>query len=120
MCESPISPSSSALGVKAARAFLEDFPADRRAMSVAYEIGQAYEARGRSEEAISAYRDFLEIKYYEPAYDEETTPWPPFLRGNNESGESHAERFERLRMSATYKIGEILFSPVKEQTGNEK
>jgi len=88
------------LGVKAARAFLSDFPADPRAMSVAYEIGQAYEVRGRSEEAINAYKDFLNIEYYEPAYDEE----------RDESGESHAERFQRLRMSATYKIGEILFS----------
>jgi len=94
------------MGVKAAKAFITDFPADARAMSVAYEIGQSYENRGRSEEAISAYRDFLEIKYYEPAYEEE----------DKKTGESYVERFQRLQMSATYRIGDILFSQ-KDYTG---
>jgi len=94
------------LGVKAVKAFLTDFPTDPRAMSVSYEIGQSYQSRGRSEEAISAYRDFLDVEYYEPTYDDK----------KDESGESHAERFQRLRMSATYKIGEILFSQ-KNYTG---
>ena len=87
------------LGVKAVRDFLNDFPGEPRGMSLAFQIGESYQNRGRSEEAISAYQDFLKVEYYEPSYDEE----------KDEKGESHAERYQRLRMSATYRIGEILF-----------
>lgn len=77
-----------AQGVKAVNDFLNDFPSDSRCMSLAFEIGRSYQQLARSSEAISAYRDFLKIEKYEP---------------------DQAEKFQRLRMSATYKIGEILF-----------
>lgn len=96
------------LGVKAAQDFLRDFPTDPRAISVAYEIGQAYSHRGRSMDAIEAYRDFLN----------KTQDTRPMTQDKyiDETGETYAQLFEKLRMSATYKIGEILFAQ-KNYTG---
>ena len=88
------------LGVKAARNFAANFSGDWRAMPLPFEIGQSYARMGRSEEAIEAYRDFLKAEYKEPVYKQK----------EDESSESHAERFLRLQMSATYIIGEILRS----------
>ncbi len=96
----PRSEEDLALGVKAARKFAADFPGDSRAMPLPFEIGQSYQHMGRSEEAIEAYKGFLKAEYREPVYEQE----------EDESGESHAERFLRLRMLATYTIGDILRS----------
>ena len=91
------------LGVKAAEEFLAHFPDDARSASLAYEIAQAYQTRGRSEEAIQAYQDFLAGKGF-------SLPNGEAAMTEDETGESPIERFERLRMSATYKIGEIRFA----------
>jgi len=91
------------LGVKAAKSFLANFPDDVRSVSLAYEIAAAYQARGRSEYAISAYQDFLEGKGFSLPKGEVATT-------KDETGVSPAKRLERLRMSATYKIGEIRFA----------
>jgi tetratricopeptide (TPR) repeat protein len=91
------------LGVKAAKKFLSNFTADVRSVSLAYEIAQAYQVRGRSEDAILAYQDFLEGKGFSLPQGEAATT-------KDEEGESPAERLERLRMSATYNIGEIRFA----------
>ena len=91
------------LGIKAAREFLANFPDDVRSASLAYEIAQAYQARGRSEEAIQAYQDVVEGKGFRLPKGESATT-------KDETGESPPERLERLRMSATYKIGEIRFA----------
>ena len=84
------------LGVQAAKRFLTDFTDDQRAMPLAYEIAQAYQARGRSEDALRAYQDFLD-----EAWDRLSS------LGFDDTGESFAERHRRLRMSATFQIGEI-------------
>ena len=91
------------LGVKAAKEFLAHFPDDVRSASLAYEIAQAYQTRGRSEDAIQAYQDFLAGKGFSLLNGEAAMT-------KDETGESPIERFERLRMSATYKIGEIRFA----------
>ena len=91
------------LGVKAAREFLANFQGDVRSTSLAYEIAHAYQTRGRSEYAIQAYQDVVEGKGFSLPEGEVATT-------KDETGESPAERLERLRMSATYKIGEILFA----------
>jgi hypothetical protein len=91
------------LGVKSARTFMESYPKDARTLSVMYEIAESYSSMGRSEEAISAYRDLLAMEYYDPISGGEYY----------EDSESHTERFQRLRMSSTYKIGEILYSQRK-------
>ncbi|MFQ6042596.1 MAG: tetratricopeptide repeat protein, partial [Candidatus Poribacteria bacterium] len=91
------------LGVKAAMGFLGHFPDDVRSASLAYEIAQAYQTRGRSEEAIQAYRDFLAGKNF-------SLPKGEAAMTKDETGESPIERFERLRMSATYKVGEVRFA----------
>jgi len=91
------------LGAKAAKSFLSNFPDDARSVLLAYEVAEAYQVRGRSEEAITAYQDFLEGKGFSLPEGEVATT-------EDETGESPAERLERLRMSATYKIGEIQFA----------
>jgi len=97
------------LGVKSAKKFLANFSSDVRSVPLAYEIAQAYQSRGRSEEAIRAYQDFLEGKGFSLPEGEAATI-------EDETGESPVERNERLRMSAAYKIGEIRFAQ-KDYTG---
>jgi uncharacterized protein YfaS (alpha-2-macroglobulin family)/TolA-binding protein len=91
------------LGVKAAKKFLADFPNDVRSILLAYEIAQAYQSCGRSEDAIQAYQDVVDGKGF-------SLPNGEIATTKDETGESPAERLERLRMSATYKIGEIRFA----------
>ncbi|MFC1715758.1 tetratricopeptide repeat protein [Candidatus Poribacteria bacterium] len=94
-----------ALAVKAARDFLKTYPRDARAISVAYRIGQLYESRyRRTEGAIKAYREFLNMEYSEPTLG---------VQDMDESGESHTERFQRLRMSALYRLGALLSAQKK-------
>ena len=91
------------LGVKAARKFLADFPNDVRSILLAYEIARAYQSCGRSEDAIQAYQDVVDGKGF-------GLPEGEVVTTKDETGESPVERLERLRISATYKIGEIRFA----------
>jgi len=90
-------------GVKTAKSFLADFPNDPRLVKVAYDIGQSYEKLGWSSEAISAYRDY--IKQELPEFEQADS-----LSDEYKIDESPAELFHELKMSATYKIGKILFA----------
>ncbi|MBI1927250.1 tetratricopeptide repeat protein, partial [Candidatus Poribacteria bacterium] len=92
------------LGAQAAKRFMTDFPGDSRSMSLAYEIAQAFQGRGRSEDALRAFQDFLAGKGF-------TLPTGAQLNAptKDETGESFAERHSRLRMSATFEVGQIRF-----------
>ena len=92
------------LGVQRARRFQDDFPDDRRSMTLAHEIAGAYQQRGRSEEALAAYQGFLDNKGFKIT---------PETRSAEDSSESFAEHHHRLRMSATFQIGAIRFSQRK-------
>ena len=92
------------LGVQCARRFQGDFPDDRRSMTLAHEIAGAYQQRGRSEEALAAYQDFLDNKGFKVTSE---------TRGTEDSSESFAEHHHRLRMSATFQIGAIRFGQRK-------
>ena len=92
------------LGVQCAGRFQGDFPDDRRSMTLAHEIAGAYQQRGRSEEALAAYQDFLDNKGFKVT---------PETRGTEDSSESFAEHHHRLRMSATFQIGAIRFGQRK-------
>ena len=92
------------LGVQCARRFQGDFPDDRRSMTLAHEIAGAYQQRGRSEEALAAYQDFLDNKGFKVTSE---------TRGTEDSNESFAEHHHRLRMSATFQIGTIRFGQRK-------
>ena len=92
------------LGVQRAKHFQDDFPDDRRSMTLAHEIAEAYQQRGRSEEALAAYQDFLDNKAFKVA---------PEAQGAEDSTESLAEHHRRLRMSATFQIGAIRFGQRK-------
>ena len=92
------------LGVQCARRFQDDFPDDRRSMTLAHEIAGAYQQRGRSEEALAAYQDFLDNKGFKVT---------PETQDAEDSSESFAEHHHRLQMSATFQIGAIRFSQRK-------
>jgi hypothetical protein len=89
------------IGVKTARTFITDFPNDMRSILLAYDIAQAYEMQGRTDDAVNAYRDFLKLKY-DPTMKEPDT--------------LTAEGFEQLCMSSTYRIGDLLLGR-KDYTG---
>ena len=89
------------LGTQLARRFQEQFPRDPRSMTLAYEIGEAYRARGRSEEALAAYQDVLDKKGFKVTERKRQIQIP------NDQGHHH------LRMSAAYQIGRILFDQKK-------
>lgn len=91
------------LGVKSAKSFLSSFPGDIRSAPLAYEIAEAYQNRGRSEEASSAYQHFIEGRGF-------NLPEGEAAAKKDETGESPSEGLRRLRMSATYKIGQIRFA----------
>ena len=105
-CQFPAPGSDEALelGVQRAKHFQDDFPDDRRSMMLAHEIAEAYQQRGRSEEALVAYQDFLDNTGFKA---------PTETEGTEDSSESFAEHHHRLRMSATFQIGAIRFSQRK-------
>ncbi len=92
------------LGVQRAKYFQDDFPDDRRSMTLSHEIAGAYQQRGRSEEALTAYQDFLDNKGFKVT---------PETRSAEDSSESFAEHHRRLRMSAIFQIGAIRFDQRK-------
>ena len=100
----PVSDEALELGVQRARRFQVDFPDDRRSMTLAYEIATAYQQRRRSEEALTAYQNFLGNKGFKI---------PSETRGAEDSSESFGEHHHRLRMSATFQIGAIRFGQQK-------
>jgi len=109
------SPSAQELerAVKAARDFLKANPRHRFAVNAAYLIAQAYHTRGRSDQAILAYEDFVAGKGYDlPRGDEATTR-------DEETKKSPAELQKDWRMLAVYQIGQIRFQQ-KEYDGAAK
>ena len=96
------------LGVQCARRFQDDFPDDRRSMTLAHEIAEAYQQRGRSEEALAAYQDFLDNKGFKKGFKVALE-----TQDTEDSSESFAEHHRRLRMSATFQIGAIRFGQRK-------
>ncbi len=92
---------------KEIRSFISDFPNDYRSFQLAYELSGNYFELGRSEEAINSYRTFLETK-------------PDLARieiiDTEEQPNVISQQLEKMRMSAMYRIGEILFSQ-KNYTG---
>ncbi len=58
------------LGVAALRRFLEAYPAHPLAVRAAFEIGVAYQSRGKSQEALEAFTAFLKGDDYQAETDE--------------------------------------------------
>jgi len=78
------------LGVAALRRFLAAYPAHPLAVKAAYQIGQAYLARGKSEEALEAFSGFLKDEGFRAETDE-------------------AKRdLADLSMTATFQVGRVL------------
>ncbi len=68
----PPDPQSLELGVGALRRFLDAYPSHRQSVRAAFEIGLSYLNRGRSQDALEAFRDFLAGKGFEAEGDDAT------------------------------------------------
>ncbi len=77
------------LGVSALQDFLKRFPGDENAPQAAFDIGQSQMNMGRDAEALASFKAFLAGEGYKVVGDK--------------AGELH----EKLRMEATYLIGEV-------------
>jgi len=86
----PSDDTSLALGTAALRRFLEAYPSHPQAVRTSYEIGASYLARGKSQEALEAFKSFLKEDDFKA-----------------ESDDARRE-FSQLSMSATYQIAQIL------------
>ncbi|MEO6811922.1 MAG: tetratricopeptide repeat protein, partial [Isosphaeraceae bacterium] len=78
------------LGVAALKRLLAAYPSHPLAVQAAYQIGQAYLARGKSQDAIGAFRAFLKGDAFKPATDKAK------------------EEQATLSMAAQFQIGRIL------------
>ena len=78
------------LAVAAANRFLDVAPAHPRAVRVAFEIGAAYQARGKDSQALDAYTRFLKETGFKVETDEARRDWAA------------------LSMTASFRIGLIL------------
>lgn len=78
------------LGVAALKRFLAEYPAHPLAVEAAYQVGASYLARGKGQEALDAFKAFLNEEGYRAETDE-------------------AKRdLARLLMTATYQVGLVL------------
>ena len=77
------------LAIKARRAFIKAYPSDDHAVGAAFEIAAYYEQIGRHDEAIAAYRDFLDGKG---------------LRPESEKAKEDSNKF---KLEARFKLGQI-------------
>lgn len=90
--------------VQAARAFLEHHRNHRRAFEAAYRIAQTYSRAGRGDQAVAAYRDFLDGNLHAlPA------PGEPLEQSSERDARLAAAVEESWRPSALYAIGRIRF-----------
>ncbi|MGB9597100.1 MAG: MG2 domain-containing protein, partial [Candidatus Poribacteria bacterium] len=83
------------LGVKKAKKFIDDFPNDIRSLKLAYEVAQSYDYYSRTDDSLIAYQDFLKLSY------------SPTMK---ETESLTADDFEQLKMSATYRLGELFLA----------
>ena len=88
--------------VKTCREYVAAFPEGSRAVRAAWMIAEAYQTRGRADDAIQAYRDFIATKGFHlpegeaaQKYDEELHAAPSLHLAN-------------LKMRAVYRIGTLL------------
>lgn len=103
----PTNPADLDNGVQAARDFLRQHPDDRRAVQVAFDLGEAYRQAGRSDDAVRAYRDFVDGKGFA------LPPGAALTQKDSASGKSPAEVKEEGQRLALYQIGTLLFAQGK-------
>ncbi|MBD3181659.1 tetratricopeptide repeat protein [Candidatus Poribacteria bacterium] len=103
-------------GIKAAQEFIDDYPNDPRSVKLGYDIGSAYSSMGKSHQALEAYKTFLETEFNQENMGEK---WDNLgksqyikldIIGFNPSSENLSNYIQKLRMLATYRRAEILFS----------
>ncbi|MFO0909329.1 MAG: MG2 domain-containing protein [Isosphaeraceae bacterium] len=78
------------LGVASLRRFLAAYPSNNRAVLAAYQVGQSYLVRGKSDAALAAFTSFLKEEGYKAETDESRRD------------------LNQLTMQATFQIGRIL------------
>lgn len=93
--------------VKAGRAYLTAHPAGTRAIRVAWMLAEVQSQAGRAEEALAAYRAFIEGKDFRLPEGEAANTMEEEIRN------SPAAFLSELRMNAVYRIGQILAAQKK-------
>ena len=81
------------LGSAALRRFLDAYPSHRLAPTAAFQLGGAFQVRGRSQQAIDAYTASLRLPEGRPA---------------DAGADSDRREADRLRMEATFRIAQVL------------
>ena len=93
--------------VQSRRDFLAAHPDHEKAPGVSRWIAVVYRQSGRSDDAVTAYNDFLGAKNYKfVANDAATTPDPT-------TGVSPAARLEQWKQEAAFEVGQIRFEQQK-------
>lgn len=90
------------MAINASKTFLRHHPADPRGVKAAFDIPQAYQNHGRSDDAIKAYRDFIAGEGFQLPTDTATDDHPDLPK-------SPAELKEKWTQLALYRIGTIQF-----------
>ncbi len=88
--------------VKSCRDFLAEFRGGSRAVRAAWMIAEAYQSAGRAEDAIKAYRQFIDGQGFRAPEGEAAE------RIEEEIGATPAAYYSNLKMHALYRIGSIL------------
>ena len=94
-----------ALAIDAANQFIQDYPKQLRSGQLAFEIGQAYQSARQTENAIVAYRRFLED--FSRRFKEERSSEISALALLPLTGQPI--RIDDLAMQATFQLGQLYF-----------
>lgn len=95
--------------IKACRDYIAAHPVGSRAVRAAWMIAEALQNAGRADEAIAAYRDFMETKGFSLPEGEAATAIEEELRA------APATHLANLKMRALFRIGQILGSQKKQE-----
>ena len=95
--------------IKACREYMGSDPVGSRAVRAAWMIAEALQTAGRADDAIVAYRDFMETKGFSLPEGEAATAIEEELRA------APATHLANLKMRALFRIGQILASQKKQE-----
>ena len=95
--------------IKACREYIAAQPVGSRAVRAAWMIAEALQNAGRADDAIVAYRDFMETKGFSIPEGEAATAIEEELRA------APATHLANLKMRALFRIGQILASQKKQE-----
>ncbi len=95
--------------IKACHAYLAAHPSGSRAVRVAWMIAESLQSAGRAEDAIQAYRDFIDGKGFSLPAGDASNSFDEEIRA------TPATHLANLKMRALFRIGNILASQKKQE-----